>query len=85
MSESKRIRTREELEQVLADRRSHEFKLLLMPGVFSRRTLRMFKSGQIGVENHVDGTRYTMTMDKLLSGAENIHFFMERGNFVLDE
>lgn len=83
--EPDRVRTLERLMEILADGKEHEFWGLLMPGVHSRKTLKLCKNGKIRYVDHVcePAARGSMAPEALMDSLTNIGMFMKSGNFVL--
>ena len=60
----------------------HEFKLALMGGLFSRKTIRLLPDGRFRVVNHIDETVQKLSGRQFYTES-NIGRAMKQGAFVV--
>jgi hypothetical protein len=59
----------------------HDYRLHLFGGLFSRKTISLSPNGRFEIENHIDGSKETLTGRQLYSDS-NIGKGMKKGAFV---
>jgi len=58
------------LNKILADGKEHEFALMLAGGLcFSRKTIKLTKSGKYKITNHIDDTRQLLTAKQIMDSS----------------
>ena len=60
----------------------HEFRILLLYGVYSGKTIHLSANGRFIVDNHIDGAEQRLTSEQLYTES-NIGQAMERGAFIV--
>ncbi|MBU1067683.1 hypothetical protein KKE60_07830 [Patescibacteria group bacterium] len=79
-----RVRSFEELYELLDDHKPHQFCIHLNYGIVSRRTIRLSKNGRMKITSHVDGSLFYVSKRDLEEKVNNIDEAIRKGAFYFE-